>query len=863
MISEMEKASDRDTERLMLPPIHNPVVQSEARSSEPGSSSETNKLRNKVTDSHPDESKLTSNTEDFVNLRLLLNKKKLRARWQVSLDSFLEHLYTQLFLSLINIFALFADDIRCLAFSKGADNTFYALLTVVMGIFLVELVLLSLAKEDYFLGVYFWIDLVSTVSMIGDIGWIIPTDSAVGRASDIVQKARVVKVIRVVRLIRLIRLLRISKLYKQVQKQKEQLKKEAEMKRRTSVFPLGSDIAPGSLRSQGSVAHSQSTVRRGTTVLSSRTGGQANFKESKVSEKLIECTLQRIVLMVVVMIFCLPLLLIRTWVNQPYVANYASYVLANSHETMSLPEFQSLCLKICDDNKDEARYPLVYVHGPDCGPFIFNKHPDKLRSSEKIESQDGDFFIIFDYRPYTRIASALNLAQTVYICILLCVAAIIFSHDHNKLLLQPFETIMEKVNKLSQDPMWFCLATSEDELGIYSFMKKEDKQDKEEKYEMQYLEALIIKIAKLLAVEFGEAGSRIIVANLNNYDFLNPMVPGMKVCAVFGFCIINSFAETTELMQTKVIVYLNQIAETIHSTVDKYLGATNKNMGEAFLLLWKLEDGDVEYTPNGPVAKTRIATTTVDLALFAYLKIIAKINKLKHILSFNELEEIKAKVPHYRLKMGFGLHVGWGIEGAVGSVHKIDATYLSPNVNISSRLEAATKQYGVPLLISGQVYNMLSNHVKKYCREIDIVTVKGSVLPLKLYTVDINTQALKPKECKYEKVESGQKKEIRLKKRKAFHEDLLKGRKTAHMLYASDKDLDLMRAGISPGFLRQFEEGYKCYIDGAWPHAAECFKKALVLNPSDGPTFALLQHMEMHSCVAPPAWKGYRMLTEK
>jgi class 3 adenylate cyclase len=51
--------------------------------------------------------------------------------------------------------------------------------------------------------------------------------------------------------------------------------------------------------------------------------------------------------------------------------------------------------------------------------------------------------------------------------------------------------------------------------------------------------------------------------------------------------------------------------------------------------------------------------------------------------------------------MGFGLHVGWAIEGAIGSIYKIDASYLSPNVNMASRLEAATKQFGTSLLVSG------------------------------------------------------------------------------------------------------------------------------------------------------------------
>ncbi len=55
------------------------------------------------------------------------------------------------------------------------------------------------------------------------------------------------------------------------------------------------------------------------------------------------------------------------------------------------------------------------------------------------------------------------------------------------------------------------------------------------------------------------------------------------------------------------------------------------------------------------------------------------------------------------MKLGFGLHVGWAIEGMIGSNFKADASYLSPQVNLSGRLEAATKQYGVQLLISQEV----------------------------------------------------------------------------------------------------------------------------------------------------------------
>jgi class 3 adenylate cyclase len=44
--------------------------------------------------------------------------------------------------------------------------------------------------------------------------------------------------------------------------------------------------------------------------------------------------------------------------------------------------------------------------------------------------------------------------------------------------------------------------------------------------------------------------------------------------------------------------------------------------------------------------------------------------------------------------MGVGLHTGWAIEGAIGSSKKIDASYISPHVNMTEFLESSTKTYG-------------------------------------------------------------------------------------------------------------------------------------------------------------------------
>ena len=158
------------------------------------------------------------------------------------------------------------------------------------------------------------------------------------------------------------------------------------------------------------------------------------------------------------------------------------------------------------------------------------------------------------------------------------------------------------------------------------------------------------------------------------------------------------------------MLFVNQIAEITHSQVDKYGGSANKNIGDAFLLVWKFKR-EADFSKKGNMHVSHENKVVADLALFSFIKVIAKINKLTHILEYREDAALNARMPGYKVKMGFGLHQGWAIEGAIGSFFKIDASYLSPNVNMASRLEAATKQYGVPLLISGALHDIFSHEI--------------------------------------------------------------------------------------------------------------------------------------------------------
>ena len=111
-----------------------------------------------------------------------------------------------------------------------------------------------------------------------------------------------------------------------------------------------------------------------------------------------------------------------------------------------------------------------------------------------------------------------------------------------------------------------------------------------------------------------------------------------------------------------------------------------------------------------------------DLALLSILKITASVYHSKELHKFNDDFYMNKRIPGFKIKLGFGLHLGWAIEGLIGSSFKADASYLSPNVNKSARLEAATKQYGVQILLSGEFFSLLSDHYKAITRIVDRVS---------------------------------------------------------------------------------------------------------------------------------------------
>ena len=77
-----------------------------------------------------------------------------------------------IFMVLITIYALFAGDIVQLTCPKSVDEIFWGITTGVFSMFLFELIISALSLDGYLFGFYFWLDLIATLSLVSDIGWI-------------------------------------------------------------------------------------------------------------------------------------------------------------------------------------------------------------------------------------------------------------------------------------------------------------------------------------------------------------------------------------------------------------------------------------------------------------------------------------------------------------------------------------------------------------------------------------------------------------------------------------------------------------------------------------------------------------------
>lgn len=881
----------------------------------------------------------------------------------------------------MTLFVLFGTCIDIAVLPKTADKGFEIANSICMFTFILDFLLSGWSKSSFYINLqppfafayagyifsFFWFfDLLSIISLWPDIPWIaeplgmssFPTYGGITNASS---AARIIRIIRVVRLI---------KIFQGYIDRRHRNRKERKYNEMVYYGEMDEYQAE-----QLKVLHVD--------------------RKSRLGSRLSEVITHDAIIVVIAMIVVLPFLLYNPIDTTPtHGIDYINSINMNpSINETTKKSIVSMYINNQIQPADVGIAPtgvllsllIVPLYPPNEYAYFDQEEINSLRPSSieyfSVSYTDPVSLTVYSTTASFSIEDSIQLAAiytmilTAIIIFLLMIGIVVFTYDMRRLILKPIENMIELVDAVAKDPLQ-PISKSKDRLPKRTRnSNNNDELGNEGQYETEILKSSLEKVTSLLRVGFGEAGAGIISANLRidsntTTSVINALLPGVRMYGIFGFCEIYQFEDISKALGKDVLTFVNTIADIVHSSTHTWFGQCNKNLGNGFVIVWRIGneddlatqlhvntkqsrnlafgsktivDASMNIVPPTPMARglyrqsslvnvnipvtspsntiqidpsanllpptgssnqvldmfspkgrptsvsfgrvsedilssTKQATmrrknsfvpmpdnlmlnsnninfpvenasshrssidalntiseidlnsdddsdiesqindddnsknnspklkrtnskklspyTTphssgngtfkfknaeaqerkhhdidlkkipeagyiADRALVGFLKIIAEINRSKSVLKYRKepaLVNMTRRTPsddssfyassmysmmhdvdrteEFKVRMGFGLHVGWAIEGAIGSKFKVDATYLSPHVNIAARLNSATRKFGVPILMSQQFHELLSKEFQMKTRQLDVVQLKGSTNPTAIYTYD-------------------------------------------------------------------------------------------------------------------------------
>ncbi len=249
------------------------------------------------------------------------------------------------------------------------------------------------------------------------------------------------------------------------------------------------------------------------------------------------------------------------------------------------------------------------------------------------------------------------------------------------------------------------------------------------------------------------------------------------------FSDIRSFTELSEKMTPEEnFNFINSYLSRMGPSIRENNGFIDKYIGDAIMALFPRNAEDA---------------------------IKASIQMMEGIKLYNTHRNNQGYAP---ISIGIGIHTGELMLGTVGEARRMDTTVISDAVNLSSRLESMTKQYGVGIIISEDTLNKTQGKEKYKYRLLDNVIVKGKTLPVVVYEI-----------LDY------------------YPEDILKTKLASKEIY---------------------EKAVTLFYGGNFQEAKDLFEKVLTITKEDKAAKLFLERVE-HLLKNLDQWKGVSALTEK
>jgi adenylate cyclase len=261
---------------------------------------------------------------------------------------------------------------------------------------------------------------------------------------------------------------------------------------------------------------------------------------------------------------------------------------------------------------------------------------------------------------------------------------------------------------------------------------------------------------------------------------------GSKENLTVLFSDIRGFTSISEKLEAeKVVELLNAYLSEMVDVIFEHEGTLDKFIGDAIMAFW---GAPLKVSDHG----LRAVRAALDMR--------------RHLEAFNQRLDAKGDI---RLEIGIGINSGQVILGNIGSEKKLDYTVIGDNVNLASRMEGLTKEYGSSILITESTYEEVKNSIS--CRLIDMVRVVGKKKGIKIY-----------------------------------------------------EPLDALNGDVSNRIISLSEEGFNNYLKRDWAAAIKCYFEIISIKPDDKVSKIFLGRCEWYKATEPPMdWDGAYTMQKK
>lgn len=174
------------------------------------------------------------------------------------------------------------------------------------------------------------------------------------------------------------------------------------------------------------------------------------------------------------------------------------------------------------------------------------------------------------------------------------------------------------------------------------------------------------------------------------------------------FCDVRGFSTIAEKLKDdpqSLTHLVNRLLTPLSDVILRRGGTIDKYIGDCIMAFW-----------NAPLPNSDHAQHAV----------LAALDMLKAIETLNAELQAEAEItgqPYFELKIGVGINTGDCVVGNMGSSSRFDYSALGDPVNLASRLETASKSYGVAIVVGETTALKTASHFSY--RELESITVKG------------------------------------------------------------------------------------------------------------------------------------------